>query len=212
VGIILTAWLVFVLAGTEAWFFRTPTGNTRKWTFVLPPGAKVESLPASTLSLLGCDQTCAAIWDDDMGAHWKAFFLEWLPRRSRTALLAQVHRPEVCLPSTGLTEAGSRRTLRISVAGFDLTFKSLHFRDPRGADAFVFYCPWEIIPGEPGRNAVFSDSTRTTSFRRAWQRERVIGQQVIELIVTGMSSREGAEASLRGQLGVLITEAPDETR
>jgi hypothetical protein len=93
----------------------------------------------------------------------------------RTALLAQVHRPEVCLPSTGFTEAGSRRTLRISAAGFDLAFESLHFRDPRGEDAFVFYCPWEIIPGQPGRNAVFSDSTRTTSFRRVWQRERVIG-------------------------------------
>jgi len=206
-GIILTAWLVFVLAGTEAWYFRPPAGDTRKWTLALPPGAKVESLPENTLSLLGCDQTRAATWSDDTGAHWTAFFLEWLPRRNRTALLAQVHRPEVCLPSTGFTEAGSRRTLRISAAGFDLAFESLHFRDPRGEDAFVFYCPWEIIPGQPGRNAVFSDSTRSTSFRRVWQRERVIGQQVIELIVTGISSREAAEASLRGQLGVLITEA-----
>jgi exosortase len=206
-GILFTFWLVFVLAGTELWFSRPSTGETRKWTLAWPPGATVESLPATTLSLLGCDRTRAATWQDETGARWTAFFLEWFPRRSRTAVLAQVHRPEVCLPSTGFTEAGSRRTLRISAAGFDLVFESLHFRDSQGKDAFVFYCPWEIIPGETGRNAVFSDSTRTTSFRRVWQRERVIGQQVIELIVTAVSSREAAEASLRGQLGVLITDA-----
>jgi exosortase len=203
-GIVLAAWLVFVFAGTEAWYFQKQSGDTLKWTLALPKGAREEALPEATLGLLGCDRTRAANWSDDAGARWTLFFLEWFPHHSRTALLAQVHRPEVCFPSTGFLETGPRRTISITVAGFDLAFASLHFQDPRGRDAFVFYCPWEIIPGRPGRNTSFSDSTRATSLRRVWQRERVVGQQVAELIVTGLPSREAAEASLRTQLGTMV--------
>jgi len=203
-GIVLAGWLAFVFLGTEAWYFRGQTGNTVTWTVALPNDATESALPDATLSLLGCDRTRAANWNDEAGAKWTLFFLEWFPHRSRTVQLAQVHRPEVCLPSMGFLEAGPRRSISISAAGFDLAFTSMHFRDPGGRDAFVFHCPWEIIPGGAGRNTTFSDSTRATSLRRVWQRERVIGQQVAEFIVTGSPSREAAEASLRKQIGALI--------
>jgi exosortase len=199
-GLRLVAWFAGVFLGTEMWYHRPSVADTPTWTLALPPGAKEEPLPERTLDLLGCDHTRAAHWRDASGAQWTLFFLEWLPRRSRTALLAQVHRPEVCLPGTGLVETGPRRTVSVSAAGFDLAFSSMHFRDPRGHDAYVFYCPWENVPGQPGRNAAFSDATRTASLRRVWQRERVLGQQVAELIVTGVASRDAAESALRALL------------
>jgi hypothetical protein len=157
--------------------------------------------------LLGCDRTHAAVWRDETGAQWTIFFLEWDPSNSRTALLARVHRPEVCLPSAGLVEAGPRRMLTIPVNGFELAFESMHFSDPKGRNVYVFYCPWEIVPGQPGRNAAFSDDTRTASLRRVWHRERLLGQQTAELIITGVASREAAEAALRKELPLLIQPA-----
>lgn len=204
-GLVLAGWFIAVVLGSEAWYSQRPSSATASWTLTPPRAAKIEPLPKATLELLGCDRTSAARWRDDRGRSWTLFFLEWLPTRSRTALLAQVHRPEVCLPSIGLVEAGARRELRFTVAGFELAFESLHFRDPRGEDTFVFYCPWEIVPGRGGRNAAFSDDTRATSLRRVWNRERVLGQQVAEFIVSGESSRDVAESALREQVAQLLS-------
>jgi hypothetical protein len=162
-------------------------------------------LPKATLQLLGCHRSLSAHWRDASNREWTLFFLEWFPHRSRTALLAQVHRPEICLPSVGLVEVGSRRKVSVNLAGFALGFDALHFRSPRGEDAFVFYCPWEIVPGNGGRNATFSDDTRFTSLRRVLHRERVLGQQVAEFIVTGAKSSEEAESALSVQLAALIS-------
>jgi hypothetical protein len=156
------------------------------------------------LELLGCDRTRAASWRDAAGAEWTLFFLEWFPSRSRTALLARVHRPEVCLPSAGWVEVPPRSTVTASVAGFDLTFESMQFRDAQGRPIFVFYCPWEITPGRPGRTTTFDDDTRASSLRRVWAHERILGQQTAEFFVTGVESRSAAEASLRKQLQSLV--------
>jgi hypothetical protein len=161
-------------------------------------------MPEVTLSLLGCDRTRAAHWTDRSGLHWELFFLEWFPHRSRTALLAQVHRAEVCLPSVGFSEAGPRRILSVSAAGFDLTMESLHFRSPVGLDSYAFHCPWEFVPGRGGRNADFSDATRTSSLRRVWQHESVLGQQVVEIVIKGARSRDTAESAVRDHLPGLI--------
>ena len=200
----LCVWLMAVVLATEAWYFRKPGKAIATWTLRPPLDAKIEQFPKTTLELLGCDRTMAASWREGADRQWTLFFLEWFPSRSRTALLAQVHRPEVCLPSIGLVETGERQEVRIAIAGFDLAFESMHFRDPQGQDAFVFYCPWEIVPGVGGRNAAFSDATRAASWRRVWKRERMLGQQVAEFIVSGESSRAAAEAALREQLKRLL--------
>jgi exosortase len=209
-GPAMAGWLVLVVVCTQAWYSWKTTSETASWTLALPPGAKEEPLPANTLNLLGCDRTRAAHWRDGTGAHWTLFYLEWFPSNGRTALLARVHRPEVCFPSAGWKEVAPRQSLAVSAAGFDLVFESMQFRDAKGTDAFVFYCPWEIVPGQPGRNAAFSDDTRTASLQRVWRHERLLGQQTAELIVTGLSSRAEAEASLRQEIPLLIhpTEAP----
>jgi exosortase len=202
--IVLTAWLAFIFAGTEAWYFRAPQKEASSWSITVPAGASEQALPAATRELLGCDRSSATSWKGAGGARWTLFFLEWFPNNQRTALLARVHRPELCLPSAGLIEAGPRRTLNIPVAGFDLAFQSMHFRDAAGRDAFVFYCPWEIVPGQPGRNAEFQSDTRTASLRRVWKRDRVLGQQTAELFVTGVQNRDLAEELLRGELQRLV--------
>ncbi|TCO92270.1 exosortase [Chthoniobacter flavus] len=207
IGPVMGGWLILVVIGAQAWYSSKTKGESSNWTLVLPPEAKEEPLSANTLGLLGCDRTHVAHWRSRTGAHWTLFYLEWFPSNGRTALLARVHRPEVCLPSAGWKEVAPRQSLTVSAAGFDLVFESMQFRDAKGTDAFVFYCPWEIVPGQPGRNSAFSDDTRTASLRRVWRHERLLGQQTAELIVTGLSSRAEAEASLREEIPSLLRRA-----
>lgn len=204
----LTLWLVLIVSVGELWFNPPSGGRLDSWTIQPPFGAKTQTLPEASLALLGCDRTRAGSWHDRAGAEWTLFFLEWFPSRSRTALLARTHRPEVCLPGSGYSETAEPRTLDISAGGHDLKFQSLQFRDARGRDLFVFYCAWEMSPGHPGRNVAFNDDTRTTSLLRVWQRERILSQQVAELFVLGAASREAAEASLRAQIADLVTVRP----
>ncbi len=128
-GALLGGWFLFTVAFTEAWYFRQPaTAAAATWGLVPPPAAENAPLPAATLELLGCDRSLSATWQTESGAQWTMFFLEWYPNSQRASLLARVHRPEVCLPSSGLVESGPRRLLKISIAGFDLAFESMQIQ------------------------------------------------------------------------------------
>ena len=201
---LIGGWLLVVYTSSEIWYFKPLATVTETWTLVFPSDFKDEPVPADALALLGCDRTRSVIWTDLSGEKWRAAFLEWFPNGSRSSILARVHRPEICLQGSGLAEAGPRRIIPVSVAGFDLRFQSMHFRDLGGHDFYVFYCPWEVVPGEPGRNVIFSGDTRTASLLRVWHRERVLGQQSAELMVAGAASRDAAEASLQRQLRAMV--------
>jgi hypothetical protein len=207
ISLALAAWLLLVFTATEIWYARGSTAAFPNWTVVLPSDASREQIPDASLNLLGCDNASAATWPASPGGRWQIFYLEWYPARSRTALLAQVHRPEICLPSIGLSESGPRKSISVQVAGFDLVFESMQFHSPQAGDVYVFYCPWEFGPGRAGRNVAFSDATRTNSLLRVWNHERMIGQQVIELILTGEPSREDAEAALVREVGAIVQRA-----
>lgn len=198
-SVILVAWLALVLATVAAWYHRPTAIPTPGWTIAPPHDAEDYTLPASTIEMLRCDHSRSASWRDASGARWSLYFFQWAPQRSRVPL----HRPEVCLPNTGLVEAGPRRIIPVAAAGFTLPFESYHFRDSSGADAFVFFCPWAVIPGVGGRHFT-DDTSRAESFRRVLRRERSAGRQVAELLVTGIVSREAAEAALRSDIAALI--------
>jgi len=202
--LLIGIWLLVVYTSTELWYFKPSAAKAETWTLVFPTSFKEESVPPDALALLGCDRARSVSWTDLSGEKWRAAFLEWFPNGSRSSILARVHRPEICLQGSGLAEAGPRRLVPVSIDGFDLRFESMHFRDLGGNDFYVFYCPWEVVPGEAGRNVTFSDDTRTASLLRVWRRERVLGQQSAELMVGGAASRDAAEASLQRQLRSLV--------
>jgi exosortase/archaeosortase family protein len=203
-GFILAGWMALVVAGAEIWYYQPPRPDAATWTMTMPDGTSEQPLPKTTLELLSCDHYRATNWRDESGWHWAILFMQWEPSSDHAVLRSRMHRPEICMPATGLVEAGPHRTLIVPVAGFELAFESMHFRSPDGQDAYIFYCPWEIIPGESGFNAPASDATRLSCLLRVWQRERVLGRQVAEVMITDAPSREAAEAAVQKQLGALI--------
>ena len=203
-GPALCAWAALVFIGTEAWYRPQRTEHTAIWTVLAPQNANPAPVSESSLSLLACDREQSAVWKDEHGAQWTLFFFEWKPGTGRSAILARVHRPEICLPGIGLRETGTRGSVSAEVAGLSLAFESMQFQDARGDGIFVFFCPWEFAPGAAGRNVTFSGNTRRDSLARVLRRERWLGQQTLELIVTGYENREEAEAALRRELPTII--------
>ncbi len=201
---LLGAWIGLVCAAAEIWYTKPPTRETQTWALVFPADYAQEPIPPNALALLGCDRSHAASWRDAEARQWRGAFIEWFPNGSRSSILARVHRPEFCLQGAGLTEAGPRRQVPVSTEGFDIEFESMHFRDMNGRDIYVFFCLWEVVPGQAGRYARISGDTRTDSLLRVWRRERILGQQTAELMVTGASSRESAEEALPLQLRTMI--------
>jgi hypothetical protein len=197
-------WLLLVLAGTELWYRAPHRDDSRLWTVQPPPAAKPAPVAKEALALLACDRDQSVVWKDERGAQWALFFFEWKPGTGRSAILARVHRPEICLPGIGLRETGPRESIKVDVEGTALTFESLQFQDPRNNYVFVYFCPWEFAPGTAGRSVTFSGETRTASLERVWRRERWLGQQTLELIVTGYKNRVDAEAALRRELAAIV--------
>jgi exosortase len=200
VGPTLCVWAVLVFVGTELWYRPGRTSRSERWTIQIPANSKTTPVSKEALSLLACDRQQSAVWKDERGAQWTMFFFEWMPGTGRSAILARVHRPEICLPAVGLREKGPRGSITVEADGFQLTFESLQFADSRGDMIFVFFCPWEFAPGTSGRNVTFTGSTRRDSLERVWRRERWLGQQTLELIVTGYRDRAEAEQALRREL------------
>ncbi|HET6406282.1 MAG TPA: exosortase/archaeosortase family protein, partial [Chthoniobacteraceae bacterium] len=203
-GPALCVWATLVFAGTELWYRPKQAPHSDLWSITSPENAKPAPVSDTALSLLACDRQQTALWKDAQGGEWTMFFFEWKPGDGRSAILARVHRPEICLPGVGLREVGTRGSVEANVEGFRLRFESLHFQDRRGDSIFVFFCPWEFAPGAEGRNVTFSNSTRRDSLERVWRRERWLGQQTLELIVTGYRDRTEAEAALKRELAGII--------
>lgn len=205
-GPALCAWLVVVLIGTEVWYRPSRAKESGLWTVQVPAAAKPAPVSKEALSLLACDRDQSVVWKDEHGGQWTLFFFEWMPGTGRSAILARVHRPEICLPGVGLRETGPRGSINVDVAGFSLSFETLQFQDPRGGYVFVFFAPWEFAPGTSGRSVSFSGNTRRDSLERVWRRERWLGQQTLELIVTGYQTRADADAALKRELEPIIRE------
>jgi exosortase/archaeosortase family protein len=203
-GPALCVWAALIFAGTELWYRPKRAEHPSLWTVQAPAEAKPAPVTETALSLLACNRQQSAVWRDDRGGQWTMFFFEWVPGTGRSAILARVHRPEICLPGVGLRETGSRSRITVEATGFPLTFDLLEFQDSRGDRIFVFFCPWEFAPGTSGRSVTFTGSTRRDSLERVWRRERWLGQQTLELIVTGYRNRVDAEAALKRELPGII--------
>jgi hypothetical protein len=92
------------------------------------------------------------------------------------------------------------RRIEINAGGFTLPFTATRFRARAGMEVFVYFCTWENRPSGPGRGIILTDSLRADSLRQVWNRERRLGQQVLELAVTGLPDTAAADSEARRTL------------
>jgi hypothetical protein len=150
----------------------------------------------------------------------------WEPGKN-SALLANVHRPDVCLPASGWNQIADHGVRSYPVNGsFELPFRHFEFqRSFEGSEpqtAHAFYCLSEdraAATSAPLRGADLPDMsgsrsewTRVERLRAVKQGRRHLGQQVIEVILFSSEpfSASEAESHLRDLVrDVVIVREPE---
>ncbi len=175
------------------------------WTVQWPqtgPGFRFNELDEATLAMLRCNEGRSGVWKRPNGSEWTIFLLRWEPGRT-AAQLARTHRPEVCLPASGLVQKGAIQFTNLSVGPLSLPFSTSLF-DYQGHSLYVFFCVWEsqIAKGEtPSETGDFSRKARV---KAVMDRRRHQGQQILELVIEGPKTQEQALSEAQHGLLELI--------
>jgi hypothetical protein len=181
---------------------RFDEGQCAAWTLT-PPPASESSQPAKTsgthVNRLPPNAVACYL-----------YVFRWNPGRN-SALLANLHRPDVCLPASGWTQVADDGVRNYPVTGaFELPFRHFEFQRAFGntapQTAHAFYCLSEDRAAEssvpattslPGMTGSRSEWTRAERLRTVLEGRRHLGQQVIEAIFVSNESFSSADAESR---------------
>jgi len=212
-------WLILIEIGVDGWY-RAHERNlqpTARWNVKWPESApqfRDIRIDERTRSLLHQDEGRGAMWvtpegnladSPRMGATSLLYFFRWYPGHN-SALLANAHRPDVCLPATGWRQSGDFG-VREYAASPTLTIPFRHFEfqneiNGRPRYAHAFYCVWEDRvrkgtegqAGEAGMSSAPSAWTRSERIRAVLEGRRHLGQQVMEYLVVELRDTPAREA------------------
>jgi exosortase len=228
-------WLLFVEIGTAAWY-RVHERNLVsgiRWSVQWPehaPSFHKLKIDEEIRSVLRFDEGQEAAWTIAPAAIEPArradprnlsgqrsaltvcyvFVFRWKPGRN-SALLANLHRPDVCLPASGWTQMADDGVRNYPVTrAFELPFRHFEFQRAIGNSApqtaHAFYCLSEDRAAEsampapttlPGMTGSPSEWTRAERLRTVLEGRRHLGQQVIEAIFVSNESFSSTDAESR---------------
>ncbi|MDQ2824369.1 MAG: exosortase/archaeosortase family protein [Verrucomicrobiota bacterium] len=203
----LTLWVLFIEAGTQVWYrsHQSPLAGSR-WAVGWPTSDNAyKSVPIAreAQDLLRYDEGGGATWDAPDGRRWIMYFFRWFPGRT-AALFVKVHRPDICLPASGLTMNRDNGIRLLTVNGVNLPIRSYRF-DDHGGSLHVFYCYWDARSSyENSKTAVEEDWSALGRLRAALQGRREIGAQMLEVAVWGYQHDAEADEALQRQLAQII--------
>jgi exosortase/archaeosortase family protein len=203
--------LGFLLIGSEigikTWYqSHTSEFAASRWTVQWPQseqGYQNVSIPPATQSILRYDSGGGASWDGSDSYRWMMYFFRWLPGRT-AALFVKVHRPDVCLPASGLTMVRDDGIQLVELNGIKLPVRFYRF-DDHGVPLHVAYCYWDARSSYTTVNAaVEEDWTVRGRVRAALNGRREVGAQMLELVVWGSQDDSQAQQDLKRQLAATV--------
>jgi hypothetical protein len=251
-------WLLLVEIGSAAWY-RVHEGylvSTAPWSVQWPeqaPNFRKLKMDSEIRGVLRFDEGEAAAWtltspiSSENVAKPRAsgtqgngsgenmiscllYVFRWKPGRN-SALLANLHRPDVCLPASGWSQMADDGVRNYPVsAAFELPFRHFEFQRAFGdfppQTAHAFYCLSEdraagssaprqganLVANSPGMFGSRSEWTRAERLRTVLEGRRHLGQQVIEAIFISSEpfSAADAESHLRALVrDVVVLREPD---
>src|ERR1043166_7700470 len=199
-------WIAVAEIGVQLWTRAHPPPVVNSHWDVQWPTAentyKPISIPVETRNLLRYHEGNAGTWRADDGHPWLMYFFRWLPGRT-AGLSVKIHRPDICLPATGMSLTRDDGARRLRVNGVDLHVHAYRF-DDRGVPLHVLYCYGDVRAGaENVGNAEAEDWTARGRLRAALKGRPEIGA-VLELVVWGYHDDAEAEQALQHQLQQLV--------
>ena len=214
-------WLLFVEIGTATWYRlheRNLVSGIRwnvRWPEQAPNFRKLK-IDNEIRAVLRFDQGDAAAWTisspvnatEPSPVGCSLYVFRWNPGKN-SALLANLHRPDVCLPASGWKQVADHGVQSYPISdSVKLPFR--HFEFQRAFEgsapqiAHAFYCLSEdrALGGSaslskrnsPGMFASRSEWTRSERLRSVLEGRRHLGQQVIEVIFMSHEPLSAADA------------------
>jgi exosortase len=204
---LLTLWFLFAEAGVQSWYrFHQNSVSSSRWAVSWPRSERdYQPVPIAPESeaLLRYNEGGGATWQTSDGHRWMMYFFRWLPGRT-AALFVKIHRPDICLPASGLTMERDNGIQLLTVNGVNLPIRSYRF-DDHGAALHVFYCYWDARSSyENVATAEEEDWTARGRLRAALRRQRELGAQMLELVVWGYDDDAKANRALEHQLAQIV--------
>jgi exosortase len=223
-------WLMFVEIGTATWYHRHERNlvSCIRWSVHWPQQAanfRKLKIDNEIRAVLRFDEGDAAGWTISSPVNatepkivsCSLYVFRWNPGKN-SALLANLHRPDVCLPASGWTEVADHgvRSYPIS-SSVELPFRHFEFQrafeNSTPQTAHAFYCLSEdravaisapLPTSLPSMTGNRSEWTRTERVGAVLEGRRHLGQQVIEAIF--ISSEPFSAADAESQLRDLVRE------
>jgi exosortase len=199
--------LLFAEAGVQWWYSQhaTAVANSR-WNLQWPQTEndyKTIPIAPEAEGLLHYSDGGGAAWQATDGHPWMMYFFRWQPGRT-AARFVKIHRPDICLPASGMTMLKDNGIRLLQVNGAGLPVRSYRF-DDHGKALHVFYCYWDARSSyENASAAAEEDWTARGRVRAALRGRRELGAQMLELVVWGYEQDDQADAALRAELSRLI--------
>jgi hypothetical protein len=160
----------------------------------LPMSAKVREM--------SFDLGRQARWKEDDGSEWTMFYFRWMPGLASSRNFARWHNPEQCLSSIGFQRVAEYEPSIIRKGDIELFFQTYRF-DLHGAAYYVFFCVWEDRQ-EPGGPKAPEQWTIGARLRTVLQRKRRLGQQVLEVAITGIADEKVARTAFERRISELL--------
>ncbi|MCI0627121.1 MAG: exosortase/archaeosortase family protein [Acidobacteria bacterium] len=203
--VLIGCWAVAAIGGTEIWYraHDNHDGGGFSWTVSFPtnsPSYRQIELTERTRRALRHDAGVTGSWTEHNGSKWSVYFFRWNPKSIQSVILARGHRPEVCLPAAGLRQLSKSGLEWFEAGNLELPFHKYVF-ESAGRTVFVFFCLWQDSQDQQKGMRTLQQSDRWEWVRTG---RRNLGQQTLEIILTGYDSLEQAEQELRKRLPILI--------
>jgi exosortase len=209
-GSLLVLVLVLNEAGVQTWYRLNDHASTGSRWDVTWPRSEREYRPIAiapeSAALLQYNQGGGASWQGEDDHRWVMYFFQWLPGHT-AAHFVKIHRPDICLPASGLTMETDNGIQLLSLNGVNLPVRSYRF-DDHGVPLHVFYCYWDARSNyESVAAAEEEDWTARGRLRAALRGQRELGAQMLELVVWGYDDDAAANEALKQQVVRLVRQA-----
>ena len=204
----LIIWVLLTEIAVAAWYepSRSHQLSSAPWSVTWPasePDYRRQTIPAAVETLLRYNEGGAATWRSADDRHWMMYSFRWLPGRT-AALFVKNHRPDICLPASGLTMEQESGVHLLNLNGVHLPIRSYRF-DDNGRPLHIFYCYWD------GRSSYASDAiagsedwTVRGRLQAVWRGKRELGARMLELAVWGYENDAEAQTALERELGQIV--------
>jgi exosortase len=219
VAVSLAIWFVMAEVFTQAWyqFHETKQESMPAWNLKWPADEASftdQEVAETVRAQLRFGTGRSGRWTEPDGSVWQMFYFTWPRPESlydRVILHnALSHRPEICLPASGLSLQADLGPRIFYVGSVALQFRRMTF-ESRGRPVHVFHCVWE-----EGRGSFAADQWLDWAVTSLWKtaliriRAAIAGRRhnalrVLEIAVWGYPSAADAEAALQRELEKFVS-------